>query len=103
MSTNEVVYIIDDNEERRNKLSTIIDFLGKSCTCSDYHNPQSPILSQAHIVIVGAHPSTEETIDLLHELAILAPKVPIILVSPPVISVPASIHNVLANLCFPFS
>ena len=103
MSTNEVVYIIDDNTKRREKLSTIIDFLGKSCTWSDYENPQSPILSQAQIVIVGAHTSAEETIDLLQELAILAPKVPVILVSPPVIQIPASIHNVFATLSFPFS
>lgn len=102
MSNNEVVYIIDDNKERREKLKTIIDFLGKSCSCSDYQNPQSPILSKAQIVIVGANSSTEETLDLLHELATLAPKVPVILVSPPFISMPETIHNVFANLNFPF-
>lgn len=102
MSNNEVVYIIDDNKERRDKLKTIVDFLGKYCSCSDYQNPQSPILSKAQIVIVGANSSTEETLDLLNELAILAPKVPVILVSPPFISMPETIQNVFANLNFPF-
>lgn len=103
MSTNEVVYIIDDNKERCEKLKTIIDFLGKSCTWSDYQNPQSPLLSQAQIVIVGAHTSADETTDLLHELSVLAPRVPVILVSPPFISLPVTIRNVFAQISFPFS
>jgi sigma-54 dependent transcriptional regulator, flagellar regulatory protein len=103
MSANEIIFIIDDNKERRDKLSTIIDFLGKSSTWSSYNNPQSLMLSQAHMVIVGVHHSVDETLDLLQELATLAPQLPIILVGPPEISMPESIKNVLAKLSFPFS
>ena len=103
MSSNESVYIIDDNKERREKLCTILDFLGKSSSWSDYSNPQSPILSHAQIVIVGAHQSDDETVDLLHELDVFAPKVPVILVSPPITTLPVAIRNVNAHLNFPFS
>lgn len=103
MSTNEIVYIIDDDKTRRDKLRTIIDFIGKTCTFDDYSNPQPANLSIAQIVIVGAHTSVEETTDLLHELAILAPDLPVILVGPPLSPMPASVKNVFACLAFPFS
>lgn len=103
MGSTEMIFIIDDNNERGDKLGTIVDFIGKSCSRSDYSNPQSLVLSQAQLVIVGTHVNFEETIDLLQEIAVLAPKLPVILVGPPLITLPASIPNVFAMLNFPFS
>jgi sigma-54 specific flagellar transcriptional regulator A len=103
MPPNKLVYILDDDKARGDKLVTLLDFIGKPCAWSDYHHPQSPLLSKAQIVMVGIHSSIDSTIDLLHELEMLAPNVPIILVFPPVIAVPESIHNVIATLNFPFN
>lgn len=103
MSTNEIVYVIDDDKVRRDKLCTIIDFIGKTYSWADYSNPQPRVLAESHIVIVGANPSVEETADLLHELSLLAPALPVIMVGPPNAQMPASIVNVYAYLNFPFS
>jgi len=103
VNTNEVVYIIDDDKTRRDKLCTIIDFIGKAWSWSDYDNPQARALSDAQIVIVGANPSLNETTDLLHELSALAPNVPVILIGPPTHPMLSAIENVYAYLDFPFS
>ncbi|MGQ3892744.1 sigma-54 dependent transcriptional regulator [Legionella sp. CNM-4043-24] len=103
MNTHEPVYIIDDDKVRRDKLCTIIDFLAKPYSWADYKSPQPRILSESHIVIVGANSSFDETTDLLQELALLAPNLPVILVGPLTADVPASITNVQACLDFPFS
>lgn len=103
MSASEIFFIIDDDQQRRDKLITIMEFLGKKSTFSSYSNPQSFLLPQTQTVILGAHDSMDETMDLLHELAILAPKLPVILVGPPVVVMSSSIPNVFAVLEFPFN
>lgn len=103
MTPNKLVYILDDDKARGDKLITLLDFIGKPCAWSDYHHPQSPLLSKTQIAMVGVHPSIDSTIELLHELVVLAPNVPVILVFPPKIAVPESVQNVLATLTFPFN
>lgn len=103
MSSNEIIFIIDDDKERCDKLTTIINFLGRQSVRSSYENPQALTLSRAKIVIVGAHPSVDETADLLHELLVLAPQLPVILIDLPSSTLPSSVQNVFATLTFPFS
>jgi sigma-54 specific flagellar transcriptional regulator A len=103
MSTNEVIYVIDDDKTRREKLCTIIDFMGKACVWSDYDNPKARSLSDAHILLVGANSSEEVTAGLLREVTLLAPNLPIILVSSSSSPMLPSIKNVYAYLTFPFS
>lgn len=101
MSSTKEVYVIDDDAERGGKLCTILEFLGKSTDLSDYKHPKPSVLPEMEMVLVGVHPQVDETFGLLHELAMLAPKLPVILVSPPAITVPEIIRNVMAKLWFP--
>lgn len=103
MNTHEVVYIIDDDIARRDKLCTIVDFIGKPYSWADFSSPQPNALSRSTIVIVGCHSSFDETIDLLHELSLLAPDLPVILVGPLTESLPVTVSNVFACLAFPFT
>jgi len=103
MSTNEIVFIIDDDKKRREKLNTIIEFLGKTCTLADYQNWQLLPFSQARSIIVGATESTDETVALLQKIGMMAPQLPIILVDPSSKTFPSIARNVYAVLHFPFS
>jgi len=98
---NKEVYVLDDDASRGSKLCTILQFLGKSTILSDYKHPEPSILPGVELVMIGVHQRPEETVGLLQELALLAPKLPVILISPPAISLPETIHNVTVRLWFP--
>lgn len=103
MSSSEIVYIIDDDAKRRDKLGTIIGFMGKTYSCADYSNPQPGLLSKAQILIVGVSPAQEDTISLLREVYLLAPGLPVVLIGPPSTRLPDVIKNVYASLFYPFT
>lgn len=103
MVDKKLIYVLDDDKERGDKLVTILNFIGKSSVWSDYDHAQPPLLSASEIVMVGVHPMEDPTLDLIQELNVLAPKVPIILVCPPVISAHSPLPNVFATLQFPFT
>lgn len=102
MSNNEAIYIIDDNEERCHKLSTILSFVGETCFRANYSNWQAQSFKNAQVIVAGARSSYNDTVEFLDELGTNAPKLPVILVDSP-ISESRYFKNVLANLCFPFS
>lgn len=103
MSSNEAIFIIDDNEERCHKLSTILNFVGENCIQANYSNWQKLSPSHVQSIIAGIGDSYDETIGLLEELNIVAPRLPVILIDSPLPESHYSSANVLANLRFPFS
>ncbi|HHF7349839.1 TPA: sigma-54 dependent transcriptional regulator [Legionella feeleii] len=103
MSNNEAIYIIDDNEERCHKLSTILSFVGETCFHANYSNWQSQSYKNAQAIVAGVRSSYNDTIEFLDELGTNAPKLPVILVDSPIPESRYYTKNVLANLCFPFS
>ncbi|HCA89067.1 MAG: sigma-54-dependent Fis family transcriptional regulator [Legionellaceae bacterium] len=80
-SKKDIIFIIDDEDKRRDKLMTIIDFLGKKSMGASYQNPQSLVLAQTAIVMIGSQKRhKDETIDLIEEIVILSPDTPIIII-----------------------
>lgn len=103
MSNIDTVFVIDNDPLRREKICTIIDFIGKTCVESTFIDPSLSLLSKAQVVMVGAHSSQEETNDLLLELKSLVPEKPIVLVSYlPLPELPGHINNVVDVVSFPF-
>ncbi|CAM2977323.1 sigma-54 dependent transcriptional regulator [Legionella worsleiensis] len=103
MSDNETIYIIDDNENRCDKLRTIFDFLGQSTTVSTYNNWQNTNTSHPGIIILGAHSKLEQTLAQLDALVAVFFKVPIIVIDHQLNSAQCEDRNVVACLSFPFS
>lgn len=104
MSGNETIYVIDDNQERSKKLSTILNFVGETCFCLNYSNWQSQDYQNAQAFVAGASSHYEQTANFLDNLSNDAPTVPVILIdSPPSSDKRYFSKNVFARLCFPFS
>lgn len=103
MGNNETIFIIDDNEERCHKLSTILNFVGENCFLSTYSNWRSLPCSKGQLVVVGGRDSYEDLIDFLTEFAKVAPKSPVIVIDSPLPENHSFSKNVIANLHFPFS
>ena len=103
MRSNDKIYIIDDNESRCEKLRTIFDFIGQSIETAKFTTWQ--IISDAHpgVIILGAHPSLEKTLDELDSLVKQFPKVPFLVIDVPLNTVQCADRNVVACLSFPFS
>ncbi|CDZ78907.1 Transcriptional regulatory protein ZraR [Legionella massiliensis] len=102
MSSNETIFIIDDNEERSHKLSTILNFVGETCYLANYKNWRSIPYDKARLLIAGCG-SYEDTLVFLEELIDIAPGLSVILVDSTLPESLYSTKNVLANLQFPFS
>lgn len=103
MSSNETIIIIDDNEERCRKLSTILNFIGETCYLANYSNWHSLPYDKARLVVAGAPESYSDSLGFLEELVKLAPNLSVILVDSPLPESSNLTKNVLANLHFPFS
>ncbi|KTD25484.1 sigma54 specific transcriptional regulator, flagellar regulatory protein A [Legionella lansingensis] len=103
MDRNEAILIIDDNEERRHKLSTILNFVGEDGLLANYADWRSFPYKNAHAILIGAKLSHEDTLEFLAEVRSIAPKLPIILVDAPLPETYYASANVLACLGFPFS
>ena len=73
MSNNEAIYIIDDNEERCHKLSTILSFVGETCFHANYSNWQSQSYKDAQAIVAGVRSSYNDTIEFLSSATINAP------------------------------
>ncbi|STX28384.1 sigma54 specific transcriptional regulator, flagellar regulatory protein A [Legionella beliardensis] len=103
MRANDVILIIDDNKERRDKLITILDFLERPNSWTDISNPFTLHSRKKQILMVGASPSPQTTLEILQELKNFTPKLPVILIGPPAFTVPAEFNSVIAILNFPFT
>ncbi|STX50862.1 sigma54 specific transcriptional regulator, flagellar regulatory protein A [Legionella busanensis] len=103
MHINEEILIIDENQQRRDKLITIMEFLEKPNFWTDSEIPFELDAKNTRIIIVGAPTSFEATIDVLQKLKTTMPKLPVVLIGPPSFTVPADCSNVIAILHFPFT
>lgn len=103
MSISETIFVVDDNEERCLKLSTILNFVGESCILSNYNHWQALPYTNAKMIIAGVGEFFEDTQEFLDTVAKLAPHLSVILVDSSLPDGGFSNSNVLANLRFPFT
>lgn len=103
MSRDETIFIIDDNEDRSHKLSTILNFVGETCIQTNYSNWQSFPYKKARSVLIGAQDSVDDTLEFLSDIRDLIPQTPIILIDSSLAELNYSATNILTNLSFPFT
>ncbi|WED41806.1 sigma-54 dependent transcriptional regulator [Legionella cardiaca] len=101
MSSKKTLFVIDDNDERSHKLSTILNFVGETCVLANTTNWRTFSYKNAQLILIGAQESEEETLEFLTDFRALVPQLPIILIDSSETHYP--VNNVLANLCFPFT
>lgn len=85
MSSNDKVYIIDNNEGRSDKLRTILDFIGESTEVTRYGNLGIFADANPEVIILGAHESIEENLNELDSLVNQFVKIPVIVVGQKII------------------
>lgn len=101
MSNTLNLLVIDEDKERRSKLVTLLDFIGRTGTCADYSNWLSPAMAKAEIALVGCSEALA-TNKLLTALSDNFPQMPVILIDPSEEITAAGNTNVYAALHFPF-
>ncbi|BCA95074.1 sigma-54-dependent Fis family transcriptional regulator [Legionella antarctica] len=103
MSSNERIFIIDDNKDRCEKLRTIFDFIGQSIEVTKFATWQVITNSNPSVIILGAHSSFDKTLDELDSLVKQFSKVPILVIDEQLNTAQCADRNVIACLSFPFS
>jgi sigma-54 specific flagellar transcriptional regulator A len=103
MSSNDRIYIIDDNEERCEKLRTIFDFIGQPIEVTKFATWQIITDPNPSVIILGAHTSFERTLDELDLLVKDFSKVPVLVIDAQLNTAQCADRNVVACLSFPFS
>ncbi len=103
MSSNERIFIIDDNEDRCEKLRTIFDFIGQSIEVTKFATWQIIATSNPSVIILGAHSSFEKTLDELDLLVKQFSKVPVLVIDAQLNTSQCADRNVVACLSFTFS
>lgn len=103
MSGNEKIYIIDENENRCDKLRTIFDFLGQPTEISNYRSWQLLTNPDPHVIILGSAAQFERTLEELDSLVKHFSKVPIIVIDEHLKAAECADRNVVSCLSFPFS
>lgn len=103
MSGNDKIFIIDDNEDRCSKLRTIFDFIGQSIDVTKFATWQIITNSNPSVIILGAHPSFEKTLDELDSLVKQFSKVPVLVIGTQLNTAQCADRNVVSCLSFPFS
>lgn len=102
MSINDKVFIIDNNECRRDKLRTILDFIGEPTEVSEYGSWQVDDIDPG-IILLGASESVHETINELDSLVNKFVKTPIIVIGQKLNNTQCLLRNVVSCLPFPFT
>lgn len=103
MLSNDVIYIIDDDESRCLKLRTIFDFIGQSVAVSKFVLWRKTQDINPGVIIVGAQTSFDKTVEELDLLVKYFPRVPVIVVDAQFNSAQCVDRNIVACLSFPFS
>ncbi|HRD69639.1 MAG TPA: sigma-54 dependent transcriptional regulator [Legionella sp.] len=103
MGSNEVIYIIDDNDNRCTKLRTIFDFIGQQTEVTSYSTWQIIPDPNPSVIILGANSNFEKTLDELDSLVKQFSRVPVIVIDAELNRVQCADRNVIACLSFPFS
>lgn len=103
MSSNDTIYLIDEEEDRCNKLRTLFDFIGAAPLVSQYNTWQLHARSNPDLIVLGASVSFEMTLSLLDELVKRFSKVPVIVIGAILNPAQCADRNVVSCLEFPFS
>lgn len=103
MRGNDKILIIDSNEQRCGKLSTIFDFIGHETEVSSYANWQILTPFSPNVIILGASSSLEATLEELNSLTKHFLKTPIILIDKTLTKAQCMDLDVIASLNFPFT
>lgn len=104
MGETEVVLVIDEDLDRRSKLSTIFDFIGKKSVLANYEDAKTATLTNLLAVIVGTCKSLHKSIDLIQFLTKNEANLPFILIgSVTNLDTSALPRNVIAKMDFPLS
>lgn len=102
MSNHDSLLIIDDNDDRSSKLSTILGFIGENALVARYDTWKMQDCSRVGIALIGATVMMDDCLEVIDNLLKRYPNLPIILVDG---KLPPShiVSNVQAALAFPFS
>lgn len=103
MSSNDKIYIIDDNKDRCMKLHIIFDFINEMVDVFGYGDWQFILNREPAVIVLGASSSLDKTLDALDSLARVFAKVPILVVGEQLSSTQCADRNVVSCLSFPFS
>lgn len=103
MSSNDKIYIIDDNEDRCARLRTIFDFIGQSIETTRYSGWQIISSLEPDVIILGANSSFEKTMNELEFLVKRFSNVPILVIDAKLTPDQCGDRNVVACLSFPFT
>lgn len=103
MSENETVLVIDDHPERRNKLSVIVEFIGKKVVVAGYHDAKTLALDNVLAVIIAAGNTVSTCLAIVQDLTKACPHLPLILIDYPQETGEPLPRNITAMLHFPFT
>lgn len=103
MSSNDRIYIVDDNEDRCTKLRTIFDFIGHLTEVTRFASWQILVNPEPSVIILGAASSFDKTMDELDALVKHFSKVPVLVIDEKLNSSQCADRNVVSCLSFPFS
>lgn len=81
MGRNKTILVLDEDEERLEKIKTLLDFIGEEHQCAPLSKWQDLPYHEAWVVFVGMSSLKKtKTEDILHNLANNAPQVPVLLI-----------------------
>lgn len=103
MGSNDIIYLIDEEEARCTKLRTLFDFIGQAPLVSSYNTWQLHYHSNPDLIVLGASSSSEMTLNELDALVKRFSKVPVIVVGTHLTPAQCADRNVVSCLAFPFS
>ncbi|MFT4059985.1 MAG: sigma-54 dependent transcriptional regulator [Legionella sp.] len=103
MSSGDLIYIIDNDVCRSDKLSTILDFIGESVHIAKFGSLDIDSSPTPKVIILGVSESIIETLQELNVLANRFTKVPMIVVGEQLSVEQCMDCNVVTCLPFPFS
>ena len=102
MITNDRIYIIDDNEERSEKLRTLFDFIGQPIEVLKSTSLLALSNANPSVIILGAGSTQEHTLRLLDSLMKQFSKIPFLVIDAKLNASLSEDHHVVACLSFPF-
>ncbi len=103
MMNNDKIYIIDDNEDRSDKLRTLFNFIDKATEVLTFAALQKKSDLSPPMMLLGASASQEQTISQLDYLAKQYSQVPFLLIDAKLTASQCADRNVIACLNVPFT
>lgn len=103
MTSNNRIYIIDDNEARTNKLHTVFDVIGYPTENVTFAALQHKTQINPDVILLGASATLDQTLKQLEFLARQFPQVPFLVIDTKLSSTNSADYNVISCLTFPFT